>query len=256
MFIYKLTNKINHKCYIGQTTRTVKERIAEHFSRSSKCIKLQKAISKYGRDNFIVETIDSAQNIEELNKKESDWIHFCDSINNGYNLVCTGDNKITSQETRNRLSKAGKGRKMGDGLKEKLLKIHSVEVFQYDLEGNFIRSFSSGAVAARHLGCYDASEIGKCCKLTRRQVKNYQWRHYFTPFIGSIKKRKIHNNQRRGSLNPKSKKVAKTDGLGNILEIYDSASEAAYKNDCDISTLCKVCKGIHKSTKGLFFIFL
>ena len=46
MIIYKITNNINNKIYIGQTTRTLEERIAEHKRKRNPLI--SKAIKKYG----------------------------------------------------------------------------------------------------------------------------------------------------------------------------------------------------------------
>lgn len=60
--IYKITNKINGKCYIGQSIN-IQKRINEHFWKS-KCEKdvsfnsiLHTAIRKYGKENFEYETL-------------------------------------------------------------------------------------------------------------------------------------------------------------------------------------------------------
>ena len=68
MIIYKITNLINGKVYIGQTTRTLEERMNEHYRKSD--IVVDKAIQKYGRENFSTEVVDDADSIEELNEKE------------------------------------------------------------------------------------------------------------------------------------------------------------------------------------------
>ena len=124
MYIYKITNKINSKCYIGQTTRSVKVRWLEHtkyhLTARSHCRKLANALRKYGIDEFIVEVIDTAISVEELNDKEVYWVQFYDSINNGYNLVVGGDNKLISDETRQKLSESGKGRVQSLETREKI----------------------------------------------------------------------------------------------------------------------------------------
>jgi len=72
--IYKITNKINGKFYIGQSIN-IKSRIADHFSlcRSSKNYPISRAIAKYGKENFDVDILAICQ-ISELNKKERYYI--------------------------------------------------------------------------------------------------------------------------------------------------------------------------------------
>ena len=73
MWIYKITNIQNNKVYIGQTIRPVKDRFNRHINDALNNIldtHFARAIRKYGKENFIIEEIDTAQNQEELNKKE------------------------------------------------------------------------------------------------------------------------------------------------------------------------------------------
>lgn len=91
MTIYKMTNNINGKVYIGQTVRTLDERNKEHARHHT--IIVDKAIQKYGFENFTVEQIDSASTIEELNEKEMYWIKHYDCITpKGYNQCFGGGN--------------------------------------------------------------------------------------------------------------------------------------------------------------------
>lgn len=73
-YIYKITNNINSKVYIGQTTRTVEARFQEHLhsctQKAKATMHLYSAMKLYGKEKFKVETIDSAESQEELNKKE------------------------------------------------------------------------------------------------------------------------------------------------------------------------------------------
>lgn len=92
MFIYKITNKINNKSYIGQTVGCLKKRWSKHCSEKSKCIILKNAIKKYGKDNFIIEEIDGANFQSELNYKEWLLIHKFNSLwPNGYNIKKGGE---------------------------------------------------------------------------------------------------------------------------------------------------------------------
>lgn len=101
MIIYKITNLINSKIYIGQTIGSIQQRWRKHCKKSSVgCSAIRNAISKYGKENFIIEQIDNASTIEELNIKEKYWIKTIQSISPlGYNLRSGGDNGLHNQET-------------------------------------------------------------------------------------------------------------------------------------------------------------
>ena len=92
-FIYKITNTINSKSYIGQTIQNVKERFYQHCA--TKCSKavsnmaIHRAIKKYGKSNFIVEVIEEIDSAN-LNDRERYWIKYYNSYNNGYNSTKGG----------------------------------------------------------------------------------------------------------------------------------------------------------------------
>ena len=92
-FIYKITNKLNNKIYIGQTTKTVEKRFQQHKNNSNKeyfsQIILYKAFNKYGIENFICETIEEVPN-DKLDEREKYWIEFYDSYSSGYNATLGG----------------------------------------------------------------------------------------------------------------------------------------------------------------------
>lgn len=92
MIIYKVTNMVNGKLYIGQTTRTLEQRWREHCCSSSQCTYLHNAIVKYGKENFKIEQIDIALDQEELDYKEQQYIKCYDTlVPNGYNLTTGGN---------------------------------------------------------------------------------------------------------------------------------------------------------------------
>ena len=89
--IYKITNLINGKCYIGQTTNS-KRRFTEHKAKgygSEQNKVLYYAFDKYGIDNFSFEVIESQ--IENYNEREKYWIRYYDSFENGYNQTEGGE---------------------------------------------------------------------------------------------------------------------------------------------------------------------
>ena len=105
--IYKITNIINGKIYIGQTTKSISHRWKRHQYKSN-CTKLSNAIQKYGPENFKIEEIERCNSIEELNKRETFWIKELNTLEEGYNLVTNGNNKLVSEETKRKLSKNSK----------------------------------------------------------------------------------------------------------------------------------------------------
>lgn len=97
-FIYKITNKINDKVYIGYTSRTPDRRFYEHtweaenrIDEDSSC--LHKAMNKYGINSFTIEVI------EEFSEDEKDWQElekfyiqqYNSLVPNGYNILIGGD---------------------------------------------------------------------------------------------------------------------------------------------------------------------
>ena len=86
--IYKITNKINGKVYIGQTIRPVEYRFNRHINDAMHNIlntHFARAIRKYGPDQWQFEVIDNAETQEELNQKEQYWIRYYNSVEEGYN---------------------------------------------------------------------------------------------------------------------------------------------------------------------------
>ena len=92
-FIYKITNKVNNKIYVGQTIKTVEKRFQQHKNNSNKDyfsqIVLYQAFRKYGIDNFICETIEEVEN-EKLDEREKYWIEYYNSYLEGYNSTLGG----------------------------------------------------------------------------------------------------------------------------------------------------------------------
>lgn len=131
MYIYKITNLINGKIYIGQTILSIQKRYSKHCNCDKQII--GKAIQKYGKENFKIEQIDSATSREELDEKECYWIRFYNSqIPNGYNLESGGvTNKEVNEVTRKKLRETHLGEKafwygkhLSDETKSKLSKSH------------------------------------------------------------------------------------------------------------------------------------
>lgn len=97
-YIYKITNKITNKHYIGQTTKSVDERWHQHINEannknSTRDTALYKSMRKYGVDNFYIETIDEVEDDVSLDEREQYWIKFYNSYGQpyGYNETIGGN---------------------------------------------------------------------------------------------------------------------------------------------------------------------
>jgi group I intron endonuclease len=84
MIIYKTTNLINQKFYVGKDTHN-----NPNYYGSGKRLKL--AIQKYGIENFKKEIIEICDSVEKLNERERFWIKELNAINEGYNISLGGD---------------------------------------------------------------------------------------------------------------------------------------------------------------------
>lgn len=97
--IYKITNLLNNKIYIGQTTETLDKRFKRHCGyQLNDGTYLHNAMKKYGVENFSIEQIDEAENQDALDEFELYWIEYYKSydLNVGYNIrktkgKCGGD---------------------------------------------------------------------------------------------------------------------------------------------------------------------
>lgn len=166
--IYLISNDINDKKYVGQTTRSIERRFNEHCWCSG-CRKLHNAILKYGKEHFTIKPLKvfscSSQLIleEQLNKWETFYIKYYDTVNTGYNLSNGGDHYKMSEETKHRLSKSKQASKK--------------PVNQYDDEGNLIASYESLKEATiKFTSSKHQGHIADVCNGKRKKCYGYIWR--------------------------------------------------------------------------------
>ena len=205
-YIYQITNKINGKIYIGKTERTIQERWGEHcrdyIKEQCEARPLYRAMKKYGLENFSIELIEETNIPEE---REIFWIEQKGSFKYGYNATMGGDGKryldydlivSTFQKVQN-VTETAKTIGIDVGTVSKVL--HSYNIYipscsevnqkklgkiveQYDLNGNYIRSFPSTKTAAESLGKVTStskgatSHISDVCKGKRKTAYGYIWK--------------------------------------------------------------------------------
>ena len=95
-YIYKITNQINGKIYIGKTLSSIEERWKEHCKdyKKERCKKrpLYRAMNKYGIENFTIEQVEECPS-KVVNEREIYWIEQYGSFKYGYNATVGGDGK-------------------------------------------------------------------------------------------------------------------------------------------------------------------
>jgi group I intron endonuclease len=120
--LYKATNLINGKCYIGQTIEYVSVRKSKHlyevFKKETSCY-FHNALRKYGIDNFKWETIYQCNDKLMLNLMETFkiMVNHSHRSENGYNLTWGGDccsGFKLSEATKQKISKNRKGKGTGN----------------------------------------------------------------------------------------------------------------------------------------------
>jgi group I intron endonuclease len=113
MFIYKITNIITQKLYVGQTKRSIQRRFKSHISEANRNLYdtyLHRSIRKYGKENFTIDLLEEC-NSDNISKREIFWIQTLNTkAPNGYNLHEGGFGGCLnpSSELRQKLSDAKK----------------------------------------------------------------------------------------------------------------------------------------------------
>jgi group I intron endonuclease len=237
--IYKIVNTQNKNIYIGQTYKTLSQRFTNHKCEAKKGIvnsNLYKAIEKYGKEFFTIEDIE----IKDFETKEDAkiWmnekeIHYIFTLKPRYNMapgglghsgvvwseerrinfkkLMSGSNnhnfgKSLSEETKQKLSNALKGRIIPDDVRVKISHTmkgipktqetrtkmsesrkgcvmpkgkdskRAICIDQFDLEGTFLKKFASIADAARELKCH-SSGICLALKGKLKMSAGYIWKY-------------------------------------------------------------------------------
>jgi len=177
--VYKITNKVTGKIYIGITNQGSGARYRHHWyeARIGESAPIHKSMAKYGEENFTLEIIDFADTYEELKEKERFWIKELNSMNRkiGYNLTEGGDGtfgRMHSEETKEKIRQKAIGRKASDETKKKMsearkgkcsdiqrkhlknvaLQTKAIPVLQFSKTGEFIARYESVSEASRQTG--------------------------------------------------------------------------------------------------------
>lgn len=181
--IYKITNLINKKSYIG-SAKSLFARFVTHKNLLKRNkhfnLHLQSSYNKYGINNFKFEILLYCS-LEELENKEEFMIQLFRSNNRkfGYNkrLNCeTNLGKKFSEETINKLRISHLGHKRSKEAQEKISKSQFKAIDQYDLENNLINTFESIKLASQ-ITKIPSRSISSCCTNKIKTSYGYKWKH-------------------------------------------------------------------------------
>ena len=112
MLVYKITNKVNGKVYIGQTAKSLKLRWRQHCRKTKRaCPLISRAIMRHGPENFTVEVLSICSDQRQLNDAEEYFIQYFQSLSpDGYNLATGGSHSKLTEESRQKISQKLLGR--------------------------------------------------------------------------------------------------------------------------------------------------
>jgi len=236
-YIYKITNIINNKIYIGQSTMAFSERINDY--KLHKCNEyLINSFNKYGFENFKFEIIDTAEDINELNIKEIKYIQRYNSNNRdiGYNIELGGRNAIPNESTLKKMSEAHSG------------------IIQTK---NWIkkRIAPAGSEDAKKYGVPKTEEEKKYLSENSPKFWLGKNRSEETKLkISQTKKEKGLSDVQKELL---CKKVVAYNPLNNeTLNILDSSTIAGKYYNISQSTISRRCSGVSKNKGNIYFKYI
>lgn len=221
--IYKYENLINHKCYIGQSTR-IERRINEHncipYCPNSKDYNaaIHQAIRKYGLENFSIEILEEC-NPEELNEKEKFYIKKYNSYSCGYNQNEGGDQT------------------------KYLGKIIHI----YDLAGKYLTTVQ-GVQAAMDFTGYGDTSIRMACRGTRTRCGPYQMKYDGDSRL--IQEHPDNKYQIKKKIFNKAEPLLQISLDGKIIKEWPSSREASRQTGINNSQISKVVNGKGKTAGG------
>lgn len=212
--IYKITSP-SGKVYIGSAFNINKRWNVYKGLHCKQQPKLYNSLIKYGIKNHIFEIVEECS-IDLLYEKEIYYKQqFIKKLGWGKTLFCQiidGNGGFKSEETKRKIGEGNKGKIMTEKHKKKL----NVIILQYDLDGNFIKEWSSNKEANKTLNI-GAGDISSCCTGNQSTAGGYIWKYKNGTIKLKINPPKKYSN---------SKKVVQLNKNKKIIKEYRSCGEA------------------------------
>lgn len=246
--VYLLRNKVNGKIYVGKSVNLKKRFGSYKNNETNKCHNqvIDRAIRKYEWKNFEITILEEVLDPILILDREAYWIKFYNCLDKkiGYNICPYGTNTVgikASEETRKKLSIAGKGKK----------KNFSKE-YRLELRKRITSVTGPGELNPMY-GKKHSNE-------TKEKISNILFEMYkngtlIPPTLGKKlseeTKRKIGENRDYTIHQIKVKQIDMYNG--NVIKIWESLQEAAEflkGNVKRASAICNVCKGRQNTAFG------
>ena len=275
-YIYIITNNINQKKYVGQTTQTIEKRWAEHCYdaiNNRDDFYFHKAIRKYGQENFTIECLIECED-SLLDEKEIFYIEKYKTFyiyNLGYNLTRggSGSTKINRDEIMLQWNQGKSTKEIADyfgfysrtitdvlkqnGITQSEIYSRSMKygarfrekrIFQYDLSGRLINVYESLNDMHNQTG-YRKDYISAACRHTYPSANGYLWiyedeEESISSLLNKIPKELAHV-------------VLQYDNQGNFIAEYPSYNSAAEAVGCDRGLIANAAKTLSATAKGYFW---
>ncbi|MFD2568688.1 NUMOD1 domain-containing DNA-binding protein [Pseudotenacibaculum haliotis] len=206
--VYRIVNTITLETYIGVTTTSLEIRKRDHLSKAKNNTggKLYESMATYGIENFKFQVVDTTlDTMNELAEKEKSLIR----KNKEEGLSLNSDS--------------------GGGVPKK--------VYQYSLEGKFLREFNSLKDASNECNVSN-KKISKACTGSSTKAGNFYWSYVKSDSILPKVDRRVKIVYK---LSPDS---------GHIIDKFESVASASRITGVLKSSIAKVCRGERKTAGG------
>ena len=250
MVIYKTTNLINGKIYIGQDKNN-----NPNYYGSGDLIK--KAIKKYGKKNLIKEVLCVCEKIDELNSKEKYYINEYNSTdkNIGYNIAIGGTNgtmlhRKHTKETKEKMKISALGKKKSEshckniGLSKKGIPLSNEHKEKLS---------NSNPLKGKKIGPHSIDVRKKISNSKKGKKASYETKLKMSNSHMGIKNNFYGKKHSEEFMKTKRKKIIQMTINGDFIKEWNSLTEASINLDIYISNISNVLKGRYKTTGGFTF---
>jgi group I intron endonuclease len=261
--IYKPTNPITGKSYVGYTSTTTEKRFNQHVKLANKGsnFHFHRAIRKYGPDIWISEVLRTCASFKKANLIEQEMITLYNTLDCGYNMTRGGDGvvgRIVTDEQRNRSSEWHKQFRHTESskqlMKQTFTKLRGRKVNQYKQNGDYVATHLLCAAAASSIGSpVSKGSIHQICagtlKTNQLLIAGYQWMFYTGDTL-SIAPVGSASDRRSVAASAKGRAVNQTTIDGSIVCMFNTVAEASHSTSIYKTGIWKCCRGELSSAGG------
>lgn len=228
--IYMIINKINGDCYIGSSIN-LKNRKSRHLrdlkNNNHHSLILQRAVKKYGIENFQFEIVEECLKSELLNREQ----YYLNVLSPKYNICKIAGSCLGTKQSKEACDKKRKYAIENNIIppestwKEKQKKVYMLDYNTLEI----IQEFESLSSACRFIGkdATFASTITSCCNNKRFSVYGYRW-VFDKDDIKNLRKKNTKDPWNKGKKidNKKSKPVFQYTLDNTFIRVWDSVKNA------------------------------